>query len=85
MKVKKPSPEEIEQTKNWGTWEKEVSEFPWFYDEKETCLILEGKAEVTAENGDKIIFENGDWVEFEKGLSCTWKITRDIKKRYSFG
>ena len=85
MKVKKPSSEEIKKTVTWETWEKEVSEFPWFYAEKETCFILEGKAEVMSDKGNKIEFEKGDWVEFEKGLSCTWKITEDIKKRYTFG
>jgi uncharacterized cupin superfamily protein len=85
MKVKKPTQEEIKQTENWGTWEKEISEFPWFYDEKETCYIIEGKAEVYKDSGEKICFEKGDWVEFEKGLSCTWKITKDIKKKFVFG
>jgi hypothetical protein len=32
-------------------WEKEVSAFPWSYDEPETCLILEGDVEVTPDGG----------------------------------
>lgn len=85
MKVTKPTPEQIAQTENWGIWEKEVSEFPWEYDEKETCYILEGSAVVTAENGEKISFAKGDLVEFEAGLKCTWKITKDIKKKFIYG
>lgn len=85
MQTTKPTKEQIKSTSTWGTWEKEVSEFPWEYDEKETCCIIEGEAEVTAENGDKINFEKGDWVTFEKGLKCSWKITKDIKKKYKFG
>jgi uncharacterized cupin superfamily protein len=27
---------------NWPIWTKEVSEFPWSYDEQETCYFLEG-------------------------------------------
>lgn len=85
MKVTKPTNKQIQSTKNWGIWEKEVSEFPWEYSEKETCYILEGEAEVTSENGEKINFGKGDWAEFEKGLKCSWKITKNIKKKYMFG
>ena len=85
MQKIKPTPQQIQTTQTWGTWKKEVSEFPWEYSEKETCYILEGSAEVTAESGEKITFAKGDWVSFEVGLKCTWKITKDIKKKYIFG
>lgn len=85
MRVKKPEQSEIETTSSWGRWDKEPSEFPWFYDDKETCYILEGEAEVTASDGKTISFKQGDWVEFEQGLECTWKIKKTIKKRYKFG
>lgn len=85
MNVRKPTADEINSTKNWGTWSKEKSEFYWEYDEKETCYILEGMAEVTDENGNRIKFGSGDWVEFPEGLKCTWNIEQPIKKRYKFG
>ena len=85
MKVWKPTEEEIKTTSDWGTWSKEISEFPWFYDDMETCLILEGEAIVTDTNGNSISFKKGDMVQFEQGLECTWKITSDIKKYYKFG
>jgi hypothetical protein len=85
MQIHKPTPQEIEKTKNWGTWSKEPSVFEWEYDTKETCLILEGNAEVTDKEGNKIQFGPGDWVVFEKGLKCTWKIKKAIKKKYNFG
>ena len=85
MKVWQPSPEEIDKTSDWGTWSKEASEFPWYYDDTETCLILEGEASATDNNGNSIHFKAGDMVKFEKGISCTWKIEKDIKKRYMFG
>jgi hypothetical protein len=85
MKVRKPSPPEIESAENWGSWSKEESVFQWYYDERETCYILEGIATVTDDQGNEISFGPGDWVEFEKGLSCTWKISMAIKKKYRFG
>ncbi len=85
MKVKKPTPEEIFRAEKWGIWTKEPSEFPWFYDEKETCYILEGEAEISDEQGNKISIKKGDWVEFEQGLEATWKILKSIKKKYMFG
>jgi uncharacterized protein len=85
MKVWKPSNDEIQATSSWGSWEKEASEFPWQYDEKETCYILSGKARVWDNDGNEISFSTGDMVEFEQGLECTWKITEKIEKKYIFG
>ncbi|MFO7655481.1 MAG: cupin domain-containing protein [Bacteroidales bacterium] len=85
MKVKKPSEKEIALTESWSIWSKEPSVFQWYYDDKETCLILEGNAVVTGNDGSTISFGPGDWVEFEKGLECKWKIDKAIKKRYKFG
>ncbi|MBN1159435.1 MAG: cupin domain-containing protein [Bacteroidales bacterium] len=85
VKVKKPSSEEIREASSWGIWSREPSEFPWYYDDKETCYILEGKATVTDARGRSISFAEGDWVEFETGLECTWKIEKAIRKRYKFG
>ncbi len=71
---------------DWPIWEKDVSEFPWSYGEKETCYILEGKAEVIPDDSDETVsFEKGDLVIFSSGLSCVWKITEPIKKHYKFG
>jgi len=85
MTVRKPTQAEIEMAAEWDTWEKEPSEFSWYYDQKETCYILEGKARVIAPDGSHIEFGAGDWVVFEQGLKCTWKITERIRKHYMFG
>jgi uncharacterized cupin superfamily protein len=85
MKVKKPSAEEIEMAFEWDTWCREPSSFSWYYDEKETCYILEGHAAVNDGQGHGIEFGPGDWVEFEQGLECTWTITKAIRKKYRFG
>ncbi len=69
----------------WPIWTKEVSTFPWSYDEKETCYILEGEVTVTPEGGQPVHFGKGDLVTFPAGLSCTWEIKKPVRKHYRFG
>jgi len=84
--VRKPVPAEIAQADSWGTWEKEPSTFDWSYDEKETCLILEGSASVASKDGSqKVSFTAGDWVVFPVGLECVWTVEKKIRKKYKFG
>ena len=83
-KVRKPTKDESEKAESWPIWEKEESEFPWEYDEQETCLILKGKAVVKTSDGD-IEFGAGDYVIFPEGLTCTWEIKERIRKHYKFG
>ena len=83
-KVRKPTEKEIKEAEIWPIWEKEESEFSWEYDEKETCLILNGKALVHTPQ-ERVEFGKGDFVIFPKGLKCTWKIEQKIKKHYKFG
>jgi uncharacterized cupin superfamily protein len=84
---KNPSPEQLKKlgVADWPIWQKEVSEFPWHYDDRETCYIIDGRVTVTAANGSAVEIEKGDLVSFPKGMDCTWKITQTIKKHYSFG
>lgn len=82
--VRKPTEEEIKEAESWGDWAKEPSEFPWSYDQQETCYVLSGKATVTA-GEEEVSFGAGDWVIFPKGLECTWKIEEAIRKKYRFG
>jgi uncharacterized protein len=84
--VRKPTDEEQKiALSSWSDWTKEPSEFDWSYSDKETCLILEGEAEVIAKTGEYAHFRAGDYVIFPKGLECTWKIKNTIKKKYLFG
>lgn len=87
IKVEKPTDEFIKQhnIKSWPIWTKEVSEFPWFYDDKEACLILEGQVFVTPDGGEPVEINAGDYVEFPQGMKCVWTITKDIRKHYNFG
>ncbi|AFY78657.1 putative enzyme of the cupin superfamily [Pleurocapsa sp. PCC 7327] len=70
---------------DWSIWTKEVSEFSWTYDVEETCYFLEGDVVVTPDGGEPVEMGKGDLVTFPAGMSCTWKIRRDVKKHYSFG
>ncbi|NLX04018.1 MAG: cupin domain-containing protein [Phycisphaerae bacterium] len=83
--IRKPTEAEKQQARSWPIWEKEASEFPWQYDEKETCLILQGEVTVTNEQAEKFNFGAGDWVIFPQGMECTWTIRRDVRKHYKFG
>lgn len=71
--------------RDWPVWEKEVTEFPWEYDEQETCYLLEGEVEVTPEGGAPVAFGAGDLVTFPKGMRCRWKISQAVRKHYRFG
>jgi uncharacterized cupin superfamily protein len=71
--------------KIWPIWEKEVSEFPWHYDEMETCYLLEGDVIVTPDGGEPVRFGKGDLVTFPKGMSCMWKVLKPVRKHYKFG
>ena len=70
---------------SWGIWTKEASEFPWTYDEEETCYFLEGDVVVTPAGGEPVQMGKGDLVTFPAGMSCTWNIRKDVKKHYRFG
>ena len=82
-----PSRERLEELGvfGWPIWEKEESEFPWTYDVSETCYFLEGEVEVTPEGGEPVHVGKGDLVTFPQGMRCVWKITKAVKKHYSFG
>ncbi|OKH11015.1 cupin domain-containing protein [[Limnothrix rosea] IAM M-220] len=69
---------------SWGIWTKEVSTFPWQYDVKETCYLLEGEVIVTPAGGAPIALGKGDLVTFPAQLQCTWDIRQAVKKHYSF-
>ena len=69
---------------SWPIWSKEVSKFPWTYDQTEVCYILEGEVIVTPDDGEPVTIMAGDLVTFPAGMSCTWEIKEDIRKHYLF-
>ena len=86
ISVKRPGEKEILDlnVQSWPIWTKEPSTFDWYYDDQETCFILEGEATVKTESGE-VSFGKGDLVTFPKGLSCKWIVKKAIRKHYRFG
>ncbi|MDD5645369.1 MAG: cupin domain-containing protein [bacterium] len=85
--IKNPSGEKLDEMGvfDWPIWEKEISVFPWHYDQRETCYILEGEAAVVPEDGLPVKFGAGDLVIFPANMDCIWKITKAVRKHYNFG
>ena len=50
--------------KSWPVWECKPSKFPWHYEDKEICLIIEGQARINTQNGDIYLIKTGDLVQF---------------------
>jgi hypothetical protein len=69
----------------WPIWTKEVSTFPWTYDEAETCYFLEGDVVVTPDGGEPVRMGKGDLVTFPAGMSCVWEVRAPVRKHYRFG
>lgn len=82
-----PSPMKLEVigVYDWPIWSKEVSKFPWKYEQKEMCYILEGEALVTPDGGVAVRIIESDLVTFPAGMSCTWEVLSPIKKHYRLG
>ena len=81
--VKKATETEKSEMRSKPVWGCDVSEFDWYYDDEETCLITEGEVTVSYDGGN-VSIGAGDYVVFPKGLSCVWKVTKPVKKHYIF-
>jgi uncharacterized protein len=84
--IEKLNEQEIEKRniRKWPIWEKEISEFDWFYDSQEQCLFLEGKVTIKTDSGNEYHIVEGDFVTFPQGLSCVWKVIEPVRKHYQF-
>ena len=84
--ISKPSVEEIQASgcESWRVWECQPSEFDWYYDSRETCLILQGEISVITASGS-VNISQGDFVVFPEGLSCKWIVHSPVRKHYRFG
>jgi uncharacterized cupin superfamily protein len=82
--VRKPTEAEKAAMSSKPTWGCGVSEFDWSYDSQETALIIEGEVTVS-HSGGSVSISAGDYVVFPKGLSCVWKVTKPVRKHYTFG
>ena len=85
IEIRQLSEEEIEKRgiRSWPIWEKEISKFDWYYDNREECLLIEGEVEVETSEG-LFRFGKGDYVVFPKGLKCIWNVIQPVKKYYNF-
>ena len=85
IEIEKLSLSEVQSRgiESWPIWTKEVSVFDWYYDSKEMCLILEGKAIIRTDK-EEVTIQAGDFVTFPEGLSCVWEIKDPIRKHYKF-
>lgn len=86
IKKEKKSEEELREMGvfSWPTWEKEPSTFDWHYDDTEKCYILEGRVRVEPKDGTPVEFGPGDFVTFPKGMDCVWKVSKAVRKHYTF-
>jgi uncharacterized cupin superfamily protein len=86
IEVRKAGEEELKKlgARSWPIWTCPASRFPWHYDEKETCYILEGQVTVSA-GQQKVSFGPGDIVVFPQGLDVVWDVSQPVKKHYKFG
>ena len=71
--------------KSWPIWTCEAGSFDWTYDDKETCLLLEGEVTVTPEGEQPVKFGAGDLVIFPAGMNCRWDVHKAVRKHYRFG
>ncbi|GAM10367.1 cupin domain protein [Geobacter sp. OR-1] len=69
---------------SWPIWTCEASEFPWTYDSRETCYLLEGEVIVTPDKGAPVAIKAGDLVVFPAGMSCRWNVLQSVRKHYRF-
>tara|TARA_Y100001968_G_scaffold311008_1_gene332515 strand:+ start:1826 stop:2197 length:372 start_codon:yes stop_codon:yes gene_type:complete len=69
---------------NWSIWTCARSSFDCKYDDKETCLLLEGEVTVTSEGEEPVKFGAGDLVVFPTGFHSRWDIHKAVRKHYQF-
>ena len=81
--VRKPTEQERADMLTKPIWTCEPSQFDWYYDSEETCLLVEGEVTV-AYAGGRVSFGVGDYVTFPQGLSCVWIVSKAVKKHYVF-
>ncbi|TKY51971.1 hypothetical protein E2542_SST23491 [Spatholobus suberectus] len=71
--------------RQWPKWGCPPSKFPWRYEAKETCYLLEGKVKVfPSGSNESVEITAGDLVVFPKGMSCTWDVSVGVDKHYKF-
>lgn len=65
-------------------WHCTAGSFRWFYDEDETCLILEGGMTLHFDDGTSKACGPGDVIFFPVGTTCVWVIDKEVRKAAFF-
>jgi uncharacterized cupin superfamily protein len=68
----------------WETWDCPVTEFRLDFDETEKAYILEGEIVVTPDGESSVTIVPGDYAIFPVGLKSMWKVTKQLRKHYSY-
>ncbi|MCK9194166.1 MAG: cupin domain-containing protein [Nevskia sp.] len=68
----------------WETWDCPVSEFRLDFDETEKAYVLAGEIVVTPDGGKAVTVVPGDYAQFPAGLKSMWRVTKQLKKHYSY-
>ncbi|MBN2574201.1 MAG: DUF861 domain-containing protein [Deltaproteobacteria bacterium] len=55
------------------------------HDEVARAGLLRGQVQVEPVGGQAVESGAGDPVTFPKGMRCSWKISRAVRKHYRFG
>jgi len=61
-------------------WECTAGRFNWHYNKDETLVVISGAAALTYQKGEERRIGPGDIVFFPAGTSCTWHVTKTIRK-----
>ncbi len=91
-KAEKPVPKVYPATKDelealkcesWPTWSSEVREIQASYDKTEVCHVIAGEVLIQHALGT-VTAEAGQMLILPKGLECTWKVLKPVKKHYRY-
>ena len=61
-------------------WDCTAGLFNWHYNKDETLVVISGEAFIANEKGEERRLGPGDIVFFPAGTSCTWRVTKYIRK-----
>lgn len=84
IKVENPDNQQLDEVSKWPVWSNDSDDYEWDYTEKEMFYILEGSAELSIQDSEKVTIKSGDLVTVEKGVLVHWLVTEKIRKHYKF-
>ena len=82
-----PSPMKLEilGVEDWPILHQEVGQFAQTATQTETSFIISGEARLLVEGKEPVIVGESDLVTILPGTSCSWHITKAIKRHHSLG